>query len=58
MHQWAIFQKGRLKIKACACCGEMNLLSNSESICDNRDLLASPIVRAGYSLVGEIPNTK
>jgi hypothetical protein len=53
-HQWTIFQKGRLRIKACSCCGEMNLPSNSESICDKRNILTSPIVRAGYVLATEV----
>jgi len=55
-HQWTMFQKGRLRIKACACCGEMNLPSNSESVCDKRNILSSPIVRAGYTLVVDMPN--
>ncbi len=54
-HQWTMFQKGRLRIKACACCGEMSLPSNSQSVCDERNILTSPIVRAGYTLVVEMP---
>ncbi len=53
-HQWTIFRKGRLRVKACACCGEMSLPSNSESICDQRNILTSPIVRAGYVLESDI----
>lgn len=57
-HQWTRFQKGRLKVKACARCGEMSLPSNSESYCDNRSILSSPIVRAGYVLADELPDAK
>ncbi len=56
-HQWTIFQKGRLRIKACSCCGEMNLPSNNESICDMRNILTSPIVRAGYVLATDVPSS-
>ena len=55
-HHWTMFQKGRLRVKACACCGEMNLTNNTDSICDKRNILISPIVRAGYTLVVEVPN--
>jgi hypothetical protein len=58
MHQWTIFQKGRLRIKACACCGEMNLPSNNDSICDKRNILISPIIRAGYVLAEDLPDNK
>lgn len=57
-HQWTMFEKGRLRVKACACCGEMSLPSNSESICDKRNILTSPIVRAGYTLVTNVSNIK
>jgi hypothetical protein len=57
-HQWTIFQKGRLRIKACSCCGEMNLPSNNESICDKRNILTSPIVRAGYVLANDIADSE
>ncbi len=50
-HQWTTFQKGRLKIKACRCCGQMSLPSNNQSICDKDNILLSPIVRAGYVLI-------
>lgn len=56
-HQWTTFQKGRLRIKACACCGEMSLPSNAESVCDKRNILISPIVRAGYTLAPSAPTT-
>jgi hypothetical protein len=54
-HQWTMFQKGRLKIKACAYCGEMSLPSNSHSLCDKTDILSSPIMKAGYTLATDVP---
>ena len=51
-HQWATFHKGRVKVKACACCGELHLPSNSDKQCENSDVLDSQIVKAGYRLYG------
>ena len=49
-HQWATFTKGRVKVKACSCCGELHLPSNTDKLCDNADVLQSQIVKAGYRL--------
>ena len=49
-HQWTTFQKGRLKINACACCGEMNLSSNVHDECLQSSFLTSPICKAGYTI--------
>lgn len=49
-HQWSIFEKGRLKIKACSCCGEMCLPSNAKAECQKSNILLSPIIKAGYVL--------
>jgi len=54
-HQWTTFQKGRMKLKACACCGEMKLPSNTHNLCKNDNLIVSPIVRAGYQLSAHLP---
>ena len=49
-HRWATFTKGRLKIKACACCGAMCLPSNIESLCDEGNIMTSPVIEAGYEI--------
>jgi hypothetical protein len=54
-HQWATFQKGRLKVKACSCCGEMSLPSNSKMSCQQGGILTSPIVKAGYTIAINLP---
>ena len=51
-HQWATFKKGRMRIKACASCGELHLPSNSDKACDSDEVLHSQIVKAGYRLYG------
>ncbi len=52
-HQWATFQKGRMRIKACVSCGELHLPSNSEKNCRAKSLQDSQIVKAGYRLYNE-----
>ena len=52
-HQWTTFHKGRMKVKACASCGELHLPSNSEKSCDSGNVLESQLVKAGYRLVSE-----
>lgn len=47
-HQWAIFRKGRMKIKACVFCGELHLPSNSTQECQQVEINQSPIFLAGY----------
>ncbi|WP_196140710.1 hypothetical protein [Aliikangiella sp. G2MR2-5] len=54
-HQWTTFQKGRLKVQACACCGELKLPSNSLSVCDSANFQESPLVKAGYSISNQLP---
>ena len=49
-HLWTTFFKRRLKVRACANCGEMNLPSNSENNCEPKELSSSQIVKAGYQL--------
>jgi hypothetical protein len=49
-HEWAIFFKRRLKLSACANCGELNLPSNKENNCIPADISDSQIVRAGYRI--------
>ena len=52
-HQWATFHKGRMRVKACASCGELHLPSNTEKTCEEgNDVLESQIVKAGYRLYG------
>jgi len=51
-HQWATFQKGRMRVKACVSCGELHLPSNSEKACEHHAVLESQIVKAGYRLYG------
>lgn len=57
-HQWSIFEKGRLKVKACACCGEMCLPSNAQGECQESDILSSPIIKAGYVLRTTVIDSK
>jgi hypothetical protein len=57
-HQWTTFQKGRLKVKACACCGEMCLPSNASSICENGNISLSPIAKAGYVIAAYAPSRR
>ncbi|MGX5174191.1 hypothetical protein ACUR5C_09245 [Aliikangiella sp. IMCC44653] len=51
-HQWATYHKGRVKVKACASCGELHLPSNSENVCEHNNVSQSQIVKAGYRLYG------
>jgi len=51
-HQWAIFRKGRMRVKACAYCGELHLPSNAEKNCEQSDIMESQIVKSGYQLLG------
>ncbi|MET1253726.1 hypothetical protein [Aliikangiella maris] len=52
-HQWVTFQKGRVKVKACASCGDLHLPSNTDKPCENLGILDSQIVKAGYKLYSE-----
>jgi hypothetical protein len=54
-HQWTTFQKGKMKVQACTCCGQMKFASNAEEICTGTDLISSPIVQAGYQLSVHLP---
>ena len=56
-HHWATFQKGRLKIKACSCCGEMSLPSNFKMNCEQGGILNSPIIKAGYTISTNLPRS-
>jgi len=47
-HQWTTFNKGRIKVKGCASCGELHLPSNSEKVCENTGVLESLLIKAGY----------
>ena len=49
-HQWATFNKKRIRVKACANCGEMHLPSNSNNYCEPKTLAESQIVKAGYQI--------
>jgi hypothetical protein len=49
-HQWTLFQKGKIKVKACSCCGQMLLPSNLKSTCEEKNISLSPIVKAGYEI--------
>lgn len=52
-HQWATYKKGRMRVQACICCGELHLPSNTEKSCESNTLvLDSQIVKAGYRLFG------
>jgi hypothetical protein len=57
-HQWDIFQKGRLKITACACCGEIKLPRNKGKDCEHTNINSSPLVKAGYTLSTYLPISK
>jgi hypothetical protein len=50
LHQWTIFRKGRMRVNACSCCGELKLPTNSSRSCENNGVLNSPLVKAGYRL--------
>ncbi len=54
-HQWTTFQKGRLKVQACACCGELKLPSNTLSACDSANFKNSPLIKAGYMVSTQLP---
>lgn len=56
-HQWTTFQKGRIKIQACACCGEMHLPSNVNNICEEGNLLSSTVIKAGYTIAAHLPRS-
>jgi hypothetical protein len=49
-HIWTTFFKRRIKIRACANCGEMNLPSNDGNFCEPKSLTDSQIMKAGYQL--------
>lgn len=49
-HKWTIFRKGRMRVNACSCCGELKLPTNSTRPCENSGVLTSPLVKAGYRL--------
>ena len=49
-HEWGTFHKGKMKVRACVCCGELHLPSNSDKTCENHTVLESQIVKAGYRL--------
>ena len=53
-HQWTLFQEGKIKIKACGCCGQMLLPSNLQSSCEEQNISLSPIVQAGYEIAQEV----
>jgi hypothetical protein len=54
-HEWGIFYKGRMKVKACVYCGELHLPSNAAKRCESHTVLDSQIVKAGYKLhVGRV----
>lgn len=57
-HQWAKFEKGRLKLTACADCGVMSLPGNIYTSCEQKNILSSPIVKAGYRISAEMPFLK
>ncbi len=52
-HQWMTFRKGRMRINACASCGELQLPSNLDKQCLHNQLLVSQIAKAGYRLYGD-----
>jgi len=56
-HQWAIFRKGRMRVKACANCGEIHLPSNAGKNCEHTDIMKSEIVKSGYQLLGTCSST-
>jgi hypothetical protein len=47
-HQWALFSKGRMKIKACSICGDVHLPSNSEAECNGQSWTDSRLAKAGF----------
>jgi hypothetical protein len=49
-HQWVTFRKGRMRVKACASCGELHLPSNSEQPCVSNKVFDSQLLKAGYKL--------
>ena len=56
-HIWTTYQKGRMKIKACACCGQMHLASNAHKSCDPSEIKSSPLILAGYKVVSHLLQT-
>jgi len=51
-HQWTIFRKGRMRVKACSCCGELQLPSNISKTCSSTNIMDSEIVKSGYQILG------
>ena len=51
-HQWAIFRKGRMRVKACANCGDIHLPSNANKSCQNVNIMQSEIIKSGYQIMG------
>ncbi len=49
-HQWVTFRKGRMRVKACVCCGDLHLPSNSEQSCESNKIFESQLIKAGYKL--------
>jgi uncharacterized OB-fold protein len=49
-HMWETFIRRRIKIKACANCGEVSLPSNNGNHCEPKDLNDSQIMKAGFQL--------
>lgn len=52
-HNWAHFQKGRVRVKACSICGEMHLPNNNDGECSQSNYYSSQIFKAGYRLAEE-----
>lgn len=53
-HQWVTFRKGRMRLKACASCGDLHLPSNSEQTCPSTNVFDSQIIKAGYRLHSQV----
>lgn len=49
-HQWEYFSKGRIKVRACVKCGDINHSTNNDQKCTKKSLGDTLIARAGYRL--------
>ncbi|WP_196139923.1 hypothetical protein [Aliikangiella sp. G2MR2-5] len=47
-HQWQYFYKGKMKVKACINCGNINFAAAQNTDCEKKDLSESLLVKAGY----------
>ncbi|MBV1910272.1 MAG: hypothetical protein KUG78_13300 [Kangiellaceae bacterium] len=52
-HQWVTFRKGRMRVKACSICGDLQLPSNAEQQCTHNEVFNSQLIKSGYRFQSE-----